>query len=157
MGTPRVRVAKDKADLVKAIATAQERDTAPFETYADAIAFAAALGAKQKRRSPLKEISNREPAPIALEVFISRGYDRLIKLLAVTATQDVNILLPTDPTCEEQRVRFFEEYANGGLEILREEFRGAVDYTERLMLVLFEDRSTNEQPQEEFDLSRFLG
>jgi dnd system-associated protein 4 len=157
MGTPRVRVAKDKAELVKAIATAQERDTAPFETYADAIAFAAALGAKRKRRSPLKEISNREPAPIALEVFISRGYDRLIKLLAVTATQDVKILLPTDPTCEEQRVRFFEEYANGGLEILREEFRGAVDYTERLMLVLFEDRSTNEQPQEEFDLSRFLG
>jgi dnd system-associated protein 4 len=157
MGTPRVRVAKDKAELVKAIATSQDRDTAPFETYADAIAFAAALGAKRKRRSPLKEISNREPAPISLEVFISRGYDRLIKLLAVTATQDVKILSPTDPDSEGKRLTIFEEYANGGLEILREEFRGAVDYTERLMLVLFEDRSANEQPQEEFDLSRFLG
>jgi dnd system-associated protein 4 len=157
MGTHRVRVAKDKADLVKAIASPQERDTAPFETYADAIAFAAALGAKQKRRSPLKEISNREPAPIALEVFISRGYDRLIKLLAVTATQDGKILLPTDPECEGQRLTIFEEYANGGLEILREELRGSVDYAERLMLVLFNDRSANEQPQEEFDLSRFLG
>ncbi|MGB3237662.1 MAG: DNA phosphorothioation-associated protein 4 [Geitlerinemataceae cyanobacterium] len=157
MGLHRVRVAKDKAELVKAIASAEERDTAPFETYADAIAFAAALGGKRKRRSPLKEISNREPAPISVEVFISRGYDRLIELLAVTATQDVKILSPTDAESEQKRLTIFEEYANGGLEILREELRGAVDYTERLMLVLFEDRSTHKQPEEEFDLSRFLG
>lgn len=157
MGTPRIRVAKDKADLVKALAASSERETAPFETYADAIAFAAGLGAKRKRRSPLKEVSNREPAPISLEIFISRGYDRLIKLLAVTATDDVNILLPTDSASEERRVHIFEEYANGGLEILREEFRGAVDYTERLILVLLEERVKDEQPQEEFDLSRFLG
>lgn len=155
--TNRIRVAKDKADLVKAIATSPERESAPFETYADAIAFAAALGAKRKRRSPLQEVSQREPAPISLDVFISRGYDRLIKLLAVTTTQDVNVLLPTDAACEDRRVQIFEEYANGGLEILREEFRGAVDYRERLILVLQQERSAKEQPQEEFDLSRFLG
>ncbi|HIK32061.1 MAG TPA: DNA phosphorothioation-associated protein 4 [Oscillatoriales cyanobacterium M4454_W2019_049] len=153
----RVRVAKDKADLVKAIATSPERDSAPFETYADAIAFAAALGANRKQRSPLQEISNREPAPIALEVFLSRGYDRLIKLLAVTATQDPKILSITDPACETQRLEIFEEYANAGLAILKEEFRGAVDYTERLMLVVLEGRSAAESSPEDFDLSRFLG
>ena len=63
-----------------------------FATYADVIAFAASLGVKHQQRSPLAEISQSEPAPISLEVFISRGYDRLIKLIAVASTQDIGIL-----------------------------------------------------------------
>ena len=157
MAANRVRIAKDKADLVKALTVSENSDSAPFQTYADTVVFAASLGAKRKRKSPLKDFSKREPAPIGLDVFLSRGYDRVIKLLAVTQTQDTHILSPTDSECEAQRVAIFEEYANGGLEILREELRGAVDYTERLLLMAIGDRFHASQSPEEFDLTRFLG
>jgi dnd system-associated protein 4 len=154
MGANRIRVAKDKADLVKALVDS-DNTTGSFQTYADVMVFAASLGAKRKKRSPLGTIT-KEPSPIALEVFVSRGYDLVFKLLAIAETKEAKILSVFDETSEEQRAHIFEEYANGGLEILRDEFRGAVDYSERLLLILNSERVKQAQPEEEFDLSRFL-
>ena len=56
----------------------------------------------------------------------------------------------------EKRNYIFEEYANGGLEILQAEFRGAVDYSERLLLIFSSERVKQEEQKEEFDLSKFL-
>jgi hypothetical protein len=78
MGANRIRVAKDKADLVKSLVDLPST-TGPFPTYADVMVFAASLGAKRKKRSPLGTIA-KEPSPIALDVFVSRGYDRVLKL-----------------------------------------------------------------------------
>lgn len=156
MAISRIRVEKDQAELVKAL-TEEEGKTGPFQTFADVMVFAAALGVRRKRRIPIETVSKREPAPISLEVFISRGYDRVIKLIAFTETQNPKILSPFDADAEEQRALIFEEYAKGGLEILREEFRGAADYSDRLLLLLMLERDRPNQPQEEFDLSRFLG
>jgi dnd system-associated protein 4 len=153
MALPRIKVAKDKAELVQKLLDTKGT-TGAFPTYADVIAFAASLGAKYEKRIPLAEISKSEPAPINLEVFISRGYDSLIKLIAVAATQEIDIL-SRDSEAEEQRILIFEEYANGGLEKLQEDLRGAVDYTERLLLILMNERFTRDTT-EEFDLSRFL-
>lgn len=152
----RIRVARDKADLVKQLTVSAET-TGPFQTYADVIVFAAALGAKYKKRVPLGEISKREPSPIALEIFVSRGYELVIKLLAVTETQNIKILSSNEEKYENERHHIFEEYANGGLEILQTEFNGAVDYSERLLLVLSAERGQKEESEEEFDLSRFFG
>lgn len=155
MALPRIKVAKDKAELVQKLLDTKGT-TGTFSTYADIIAFAASFGVKHQKRSQLTEISQSEPAPISLEVFISRGYDRLIKLIAVMATQDIKILSTEDTAAEANRVLIFEEYANGGLEKLRHELRGAVDYTERLVLILNTERFSPEVNDEEFDLSRFL-
>ncbi|WP_449416277.1 DNA phosphorothioation-associated protein 4 [Phormidium nigroviride] len=155
MTTNRINVAKDKADLVKAL-TVAEGKTGPFQTYADVIVFAAALGSKRKKRLPLKEISKREPGPIGLEVFVSRGYDSIIKLIAVAETKDSKILSYNDVALEEQRLTIFEEYANGGLEILREELRGAGDYLDQLLLMLIGERFKEESTEQSFDLRRFL-
>jgi dnd system-associated protein 4 len=154
MGANRIRVAKDKADLVKALVDSGST-TGPFQTYADVMVFAAALGAKRKKRSPLGTIT-KEPSPIALEVFISRGYDLVFKLLAIRETKDPKIISLLDETSEEKRSHIFEEYANGGLEILRDELRGAVDYTERILLILSSERFKEESSEGGFDLSRFL-
>lgn len=155
MPTPRIKVAKDKAQLVQKLLDTKG-STGAFPTYADIIAFAASLGAKYQQRIPLGEISQVEPAPISLEVFISRGYDSLINLIAVNHTQKIEILDREDAIAQKQRIQIFEEYANGGLEKLSQELRGAVDYTERLILILNAERFTPENNQEEFDLSRFL-
>lgn len=155
--TGRIRVAKDKAELVKAL-TSSDGETGPFQTFADVIVFAASLGAKHKKRVALGEISKREPGPIGLEIFVSRGYDRVIKLLSVTKTQDIKILSMDEANKEFLRNHIFEEYANGGLEILQNELRGAVDYTERILLMLSYERTNKgeEKQEEEFDLSKFL-
>jgi dnd system-associated protein 4 len=153
--TGRIRVAKDKAELVKAL-TSCDGETGPFQTYADVIVFAAALGAKHKRRVPLGEISKREPSPIGQEVFVSRGYDLVIKLLGITATKDIKIISSLEEKSENERLRIFEEYANGGLEILQGEVRGVVDYTERLLLLLSLEKTNEKQPEDEFDLSKFI-
>ena len=155
MGANRIRVAKDKADLVKALVDSTNT-TGPFQTYADVMVFAAALGAKRKKRSPLGAISTKEVSPIALEVFVSRGYDLVLKLLAIRETKEAKIISLFDETSEEKRIHIFEEYANGGLEMLRDELRGAVDYTERILLILSAERFKKESPEDGFDLSRFL-
>ncbi|MGD1921670.1 MAG: DNA phosphorothioation-associated protein 4 [Pleurocapsa sp.] len=132
MPLPRIKVAKDKAELVQKLLDTKG-STGAFQTYADIVAFAASLGAKYQKKVPLTEISQSEPAPISLEVFISRGYDYLIKLIAIADTQDIKILSTEGGISEINRVQIFEEYANGGLEKLGNELRGAVDYTERLV------------------------
>ncbi|MBH8565783.1 DNA phosphorothioation-associated protein 4 [Nostoc sp. CENA67] len=153
--TGRIRVAKDKADLVKAL-TSADGGTGPFQTFADVIVFAAALGAKHQKRVPLGEISKREPSPIRLEYFASVGNDIVIKLLGMTETQDIKILSLNEDEYDTQRNQIFEEYANGGLEILQNELRGAVDYSERILLFLSYERMNEEKQDEEFDLTKFL-
>ena len=155
MAFPRIKIAKDKAELVQKLLE-QKGSTGMFSTYADVIAFAASLGMKHERRSPFTEVSQNEPAPISLEIFISRGYERLIKLIAVVTTQDIKVLTKGDDAIEAERVKIFEEYANGGLAYLQQELRGAVDYTDRLVLILNTERFSRETGDEEFDLSRFL-
>ena len=155
MALPRIKVAKDKTELIKKLLDTKETRSA-FDTYADILVFAASFGINNHKKVSLKEVAHKEIAPISLEVFISRGYDWVIKLIAITDTQDTTILSDLDADAEAQRVKIFEEYANGGLEKLQEELRGAVDYTERLLLILNAARFPESETAEEFDLSRFL-
>jgi dnd system-associated protein 4 len=154
MSIHRVRIAKDKAELVQSLVDRQGT-SAPFQTYADVLVFAASLGAKEGKKRPLQEIA-KEPAPISLEIFISRGYAETIALLAVTDKEDINLLAIGDDRIEAMKVAIFEEYVNGGLEKLREELRGAVDYTDRLLLSIGATRYPENSIDTEFDLSRFL-
>lgn len=155
MAFPRIKVAKDKADLVQKLLETKGT-TGVFQTYADIVIFAASLGMRYQKKIPLEEISQSEPAPISLEVFISRGYEWVINLIAIADIQDPKILTTNNSEIEAQKIAVLEEYANGGLAKLREELRGAVDYTERLLLILSAERFPIATNEEEFDLSRFL-
>lgn len=149
----RIKIAKDKADLVQSLVEVNQ-GKGFFQTYADAIAFAASLGHKYKKRLPLETIA-KEPSPISLEIFTSRGYDLLIKLLAIAETEDIQIISVYDHSAEEKRAKIFEEYANGGLHKLQESLKGAVDYSERILLILTEERFKKQPHTEDFDLSKF--
>jgi len=155
MGANRIRVAKDKAALVKALVESNNT-TGPFQTYADVMVFAAALGANHKKRSSLGEISQQEPAPIGQEHFLIKGYDLVIKLIAIAETKEIKILAYNNEIFEQKRTHLFEEYANGGLEILQDELRGTVDYTDRLSLILMSERFSKKSEQTSFDLTKFL-
>lgn len=154
MAIHRIRISKDKSELVQSLVDFNG-GVGPFQTYADVFTFAATLGAKYNKRIPLNIIS-KEPAPISLEIFVSRGYDTVIKLLAIAETNVPNILSFHVLQAEEKRVQIFEEYANGGLEQLQEDLKGIVDYSEHLLLLLNLERFPKNDSEEEFDLTRFL-
>ena len=59
MSENKIRVARDKAELVKSLVGSSDNNS-PFQTYADVILFAATLGAKQHQRVALGEISKKE-------------------------------------------------------------------------------------------------
>lgn len=153
MAENRIKVAKDKANLVKEL-KASDNKNGFFQTYVDVMLFAAALGAKRRKRVPLVEFA-RDLDPIRRDYFNNNKCELLINLLALSIIQNQNVLAD-DEKSDEQRIKIFEEYANGGLEILQQELRGAVDYSEQILLILSSERFKQEIEEEEFDLTKFL-
>ncbi len=155
MGDRRIKIAKDKAALVQAL-LASDDTTGPFQTYADIVAFAAAMGFKHGKRLPLTgEISKRDPAPVNRETFASKGYEMILNLIAIAETDRPNILAP-DTESSVERLSIFEEYVNGGLEALDNIFQGSIDYSDQLLLALGQARTANDPIEQEFDLENFL-
>ncbi|HLO84209.1 MAG TPA: DNA phosphorothioation-associated protein 4 [Nostocaceae cyanobacterium] len=155
MAANRIRIAKDKAELVKSLVASKDT-TGPFQTYVDVLVFSAAMGAKHKKRIALGDISKRDPDPIPQEHFVTKGYDTLIKIIAMIESKDINILSSNEENYDDQRINIFEEYANGGLEILQNEIRGAVDYLDRLLLILKHNKIQDKHDDLEFDLRTFI-
>ncbi|MFQ3628126.1 MAG: DNA phosphorothioation-associated protein 4 [Cyanobacteriota bacterium] len=153
MADIRIKVAKDKAEFLKLL-RATEDTPGPFQSYADVLVFAAALGVKRGVREPITEYS-RSIDPIRQDIFDSKGYNQVINLLAVTSSNNPKILASTNQA-EEERIKIFEEYANAGLEILARALKGSVDYTESLLIFLSKEREPEDNQEEEFDLSRFI-
>lgn len=152
MADTRIKVAKDKAQLLKALRTSDET-TGPFQSYVDALVFAAALGAKQGKREPIKEYS-REIDPIRQDIFYGKGYDQVINLLAIEAKTNPRILA-SDEQSEEEKIRIFEEYANAGLEIIESLLKGSIEYSEQILLFLASEKASI-ATEDEFDLTSFL-
>lgn len=62
MAENRIKIAKDKASLVKEL-KGSDTTSGLFQTYVDVMVFAAALGAKRNKRIPLVEFA-RDLDPI---------------------------------------------------------------------------------------------
>lgn len=151
MALSRIQIAIDKAAFVKSLRT-NEGDEGVFLTYGDILTFAAALGFQYKKRIPFEKISRRDPDPVLQEQFRDAS---IIGLLAFAETQNAKVL-SLDEESDQQRAKIFQEYANGGLEILQEQLRGSVNYGDQILLFL-ENLRENQNPDfEEFDLTRFL-
>src|SRR5262245_52148647 len=135
MADRRILIASRQVELVKRLVQSEER-TGPFKLQADVLAFAAAFGASRDARSPLGETTRD---PIRREVFDRQGYDTLINVLAVHRTKDLLVLADSD-AAEDQRATIFEEYACGGLDLIENELKGAVDEQERILLLVAQER-----------------
>lgn len=106
------------------------REAGLFGTYKDALVFAAALGFRRGSRKAFKKSSE----PIDLDIF--RGdFDRTImNILAVEEADDPIMIAPSS---EDARVLCFEEYANGGLEIMKREiWDGKQDWRDGLLALV---------------------
>lgn len=132
----RIKVATEKAELVRRLRTEV------FQTYAEVITFAAVVGFHYQRRLPLGETSRKDPDPIPLNQFKDA---QIIDLIAVAHEQDAKVLMH-DEDHEQMRANLFQEYANGGLQILEEKLRGVDGYLNHILLMLM-----NQQQQSETD------
>ncbi|MEA5619465.1 DNA phosphorothioation-associated protein 4 [Cronbergia sp. UHCC 0137] len=155
MAANRIKIAQDKAELVKSLLASKETP-GPFQTYVEVMIFAAALGVKYKKSVPLGDTTKRDPSPIPQDNFASLGYDKIIKLLGIVETSDIQILASREDEYEDKRTQIFEEYANGGLEILQNELRGVVDYAAQILVILITAKDYQEKNiEEEIYLSTF--
>ncbi|WP_102417220.1 DNA phosphorothioation-associated protein 4 [Mycobacterium sp. 4858] len=96
----------------------QEMQTeAKFPTYRDILLFAAGVGFHQQRRVPFTASSGD---PIRYEVLTYPGFsDTLINMIATNVVSDDPEIM--DGSRLEERIKIFEEFANGGLEYIQEQ------------------------------------
>ncbi len=103
MAANRIKIAKDKVELVKALVASKDT-TGPFQTYVEVMVFAAALGAKHKKRVPLEGVA-KDLSPLRQDYFTS-SFALLINLLAITEIKDIKIL-GDDDVADEKSINIF--------------------------------------------------
>ena len=141
--TRRVRRPKDKESLLARLV-----EEKVFETYRDALVFAAALGYSRSAKRSFDQTSE----PIPWSVFSGAGHEALVNMLAVMLTEDFE-LLSHDRFGE--RLVTFEEYANGGLDILAEVLRRADRQSLDVVLDFIMDAEEVKEPREEIEIEKF--
>ena len=91
------------------------RQEAAFATWRDVLLFAAAVGAHVGRSVPFTATSE----PIRYETLKEPMFsETLVNMIAASEKDDPEIM---DSTRLGERIRMFEEYANGGLEYIQEQ------------------------------------
>lgn len=122
----RVRRPRDKEGLLNQLI---EQRT-PFSTYRDVMIFSAAVGISHKKKLAFDQTSE----PIPWQVMSGTGGETLINLIALVDESNLELL---EQDRFEDRLRLFEEYANGGLEIIQQRVAtspgGALDAIRQLV------------------------
>ncbi|MGU3456033.1 DNA phosphorothioation-associated protein 4 [Brevundimonas sp. M1A4_2e] len=108
-----------------------------FPTIRELLCFAALLGFSEQRRVQLDRSQGTED--ISYQQFeADPAAEDLLWALAVAEAQDVEILREGQ---EAQCAEIFEEYANGGLAIIKDYFlRNGGEYPDRALLALMKER-----------------
>jgi dnd system-associated protein 4 len=92
------------------------RNEAAFATYRDVLLFAAAVGAYCRRRAAF----GGSGEPIRYETLKEPMFaETLINMIAANEVEDDPEIM--DGTRIAERLKIFEEYANGGLEYIQEQ------------------------------------
>ena len=136
---PNIHRSRLYEDLVQRLATQPLPGASRklFPTIRELLCFAALLGFSEKRRSPLDRSQGTED--ISYQQFeADPAAEDLLWALAVAEAQDVEILREGQ---EAQCAVIFEEYANGGLAIIKDYFlRNGGEYPDRALLALMKER-----------------
>jgi dnd system-associated protein 4 len=121
-----VRRPKQYEEMLKKLCQGERR---VFTTFKEALVFAACLGFQEGRRVAFDKSSE----PVGLEVFRAEYDEAIIRCIGLVETGDPTIM---GVTRQGERLRIFEEYACGGLEILDTEVYQAPGEWEQHLLAL---------------------
>lgn len=125
-------------------------DRTLFPTIRELLCFAALLGFSEKRRVPLDRAAGVED--ISYQQFErDAAAEDLLWTIAVAETQNIDVLREGE---EAQCALIFEEYANGGLALMKDFLlRNGGEYPDRALLALLKDRKYLEPQLAEPDLA----
>lgn len=119
-----VRRPKQYEDMMKKLC---QEDSRIFLTYKDALVFAACLGFNRGKKQTFEKTAE----PVGLHIFRGDYDSAIFNCIGLCVTNDPNIM---GSEREAERIRLFEEYACGGLEIIEEEiFKGAGAWDQLLL------------------------
>lgn len=120
-----------------------------FPTIRELLCFAALLGYSEKRRVPLDRSKGVED--VSYQQFERGDSEDLIYLIALADTHDPEILKDGE---EGRCAEIFEEYANGGLGIIKDAvLRSGGEDPNRAILELLRSKGYLEDSQTEADLT----
>lgn len=131
---PNINRSKSHEDMVQRLAMLKlpSADRTLFPTIRELLCFAALLGYSEGRRIPLDRVAGLED--VSYQQFERGGAEDLIYLIALAETKDPEILKDGE---ESRCAEIFEEYANGGLQILRDAMlQSGGEYPDRDILEL---------------------
>jgi len=149
---PNINRSKLYEDLVQQLAmqTVPGADRKLFPTIRELLCFAALLGFSEQRRVPLDRSQGVED--ISYQQFErDPAAEDLLWTIAVAETRDVEVLREGE---ESRCATIFEEYANGGLGLIKDYFlRNGGEYPDRALLALLKERKYLSPTHQEPDLS----
>ena len=123
-----------------------------FPTIRELLCFAALLGYSERRRVPLDKDKGVED--VSYQQFERGDAEDLIYLIALAETKDPEVLKEGE---EDQCATIFEEYANGGLQVIKEAMlRGGGEYPDRDILELLSEQNYLKVVDEELDVSEVI-
>ena len=131
---PNINRSRIHEDMVQRLAMLKlpAADRTLFPTIRELLCFAALLGYSEGRRIPLDRDAGVED--VSYQQFERGDAEDLIYLIALAETKNAEILKDGE---ESRCAEIFEEYANGGLQILREAMlQSGGEYPDRDILEL---------------------
>ncbi len=133
---PNINRSKIHEDMVQRLATLKlpGAERTLFPTIRELLCFAALLGYSENRRLPLDPAAGTED--VSYQQFERGDAEDLIYLIALAETKNAEILKDGE---ESRCAEIFEEYANGGLQILGDAMRrSGGEYPDRDILELLQ-------------------
>ncbi|MYA48225.1 MAG: DNA phosphorothioation-associated protein 4 [Candidatus Dadabacteria bacterium] len=148
---PNINRSRIHEDLVQKLAV-QKLNGAQrslFPTIRELLCFAAILGYSENRRIPLDKDEGVED--ISYQQFERGDAEDLVYLIALAEEKDPEILRDgNEGSCAE----IFEEYANGGLQVIQEALvRGGGEYPDRDIMEMLKEKGFLEGDSSELDVS----
>ena len=113
---------------------------------AQCLAFAAAYGYKNNAREKISKAPTSKVDPIAYHIFENNHFDRLFVMLAMVSVEDPKNILGDQEAPSNKRVTIFEEYAKGGLKLLKSKISGVVDYLDPILEITLVSEEIKKHP-----------
>lgn len=149
---PNINRSRIHEDLVQRLSTQTipGSDRKLFPTIRELLCFAALLGFSEQRRVPLDRSQGVED--ISYQQFEREpAAEDLLWTIAVAETGDVEVLREGE---EVRCAQIFEEYANGGLALIKDfMLRNGGEYPDRALMALLKERKYLQTAQAEPDLA----
>ena len=136
----RIRREESHENVIKALTSGENP---VFKEIWRVLVFAAAIGVRSGKRRPLGKV---DPGKAINDTYFSvPGWRGLLYLIGVTEDGDASAL-KSDGASEDRLATLFEEYANEGLYILREEVQSSVSPLDNIVTMVLERASTPLEP-----------